>query len=60
MPRLVQPQAKRYRGRIREGVEKGYGVLRDGKEQKGPNFAGNMIVIKWRSEERRVGKECRL
>jgi hypothetical protein len=32
---------------IRDGVEKGWGVFRDGKEQAGPNFAGNMIVIQW-------------
>jgi hypothetical protein len=28
-------------------VTKGHGVVRDGKEQKGPNFAGNLIVIQW-------------
>src|SRR5262245_40247171 len=32
---------------IRDGVQKGWGVRRDGKEQIGPNFAGNMIVIQW-------------
>jgi hypothetical protein len=32
---------------IRDGVQKGWGVFRDGKEQPGPNFAGNMIVIQW-------------
>jgi hypothetical protein len=32
---------------IRDGVQKGWGVFRDGKEQIGPNFAGNMIVIQW-------------
>jgi hypothetical protein len=32
---------------IRDGVRKGWGVFRNGKEQTGPNFAGNMIVIQW-------------
>ena len=32
---------------IRDGVQKGWGVFRDGKEQIGPNFAGNLIVIQW-------------
>ena len=32
---------------IRDGVEKGWGVFRDGKEQSSPNFAGNLIVIQW-------------
>jgi len=32
---------------IRDGVQKGWDVFRDGKEQIGPNFAGNMIVIQW-------------
>ena len=36
-----------YRTRIREGVTKGSGVLRDGKEQPGPNFAGHYFVIQW-------------
>jgi hypothetical protein len=28
-------------------VAKGIGVLRDGKEQPGPNFAGHYIVVTW-------------
>jgi len=32
---------------IRDGVQKGWYVFRDGKEQPGPNFAGNMIAILW-------------
>ena len=36
-----------YRTRIREGVTKGWGVFRDGKEQPGPNFAGHYFVIQW-------------
>jgi hypothetical protein len=28
-------------------VNEGYGVFRDGKEQKGPNFAGSLIVVQW-------------
>jgi len=36
-----------YRTRIREGVTKGWGVFRDGKEQAGPNFAGHYSVIQW-------------
>jgi hypothetical protein len=32
---------------IRDGVEKGWYVFRDGKEQAGPNFGGNLIVIQW-------------
>jgi hypothetical protein len=46
-PRLVEPAQKMYRTRITEGVAKGWGVERDGKEQKGPNFAGDVIVIQW-------------
>jgi hypothetical protein len=36
-----------YRTRIRQGVAKGWGVIRDGKEQPGANFAGHYIVIEW-------------
>lgn len=46
-PRLVTPDARRYSTEIREGVENGYGVLRDSEHQKGPNFAGDLIVIQW-------------
>jgi len=48
-PRIVTPMEQRYRTKIRDGVEKGWGVLRDGKEQNhpGPNFAGSMIVVEW-------------
>ena len=48
-PNIVTPVQHRYRTRIREGVEKGWGVDRGGLEQSkpGPNFAGDMIVIKW-------------
>jgi len=46
-PKLVTPPEQNYGNQIRDGVEKGYGVFRDGKEQKGPNFAGNLIVIQW-------------
>src|SRR6185312_10210357 len=46
-PRLVTPLKQTYADRIRDGVEKGYGVFRDGKEKKGPNFAGDMIVVQW-------------
>ena len=46
-PKLITPQEQSYAEQIRDGVEHGFGVLRDGKEQKGPNFAGNLIVIRW-------------
>jgi hypothetical protein len=48
-PKIVTPAEREYRTRITQGVEKGWGVLRDGKEQNhpGPNFAGKMIVVKW-------------
>jgi hypothetical protein len=32
---------------IRDGVLNGWGVFRDHKEQRGPNFAGHLIVIQW-------------
>jgi hypothetical protein len=48
-PQIVTPLEHRYRTRIREGVEKGWGVFRDGKEQdtQGANFAGRYIIVRW-------------
>jgi hypothetical protein len=51
-PILTTPQQRHFRTRIREGVEKGWGVWINGgwgKEQNrpGPNFAGHYIVIIW-------------
>jgi hypothetical protein len=51
-PILVTPEQRMFRTRIREGVEKGWGVWINGewsKEQNkpGPNFAGHYIVIVW-------------
>jgi hypothetical protein len=46
-PKLVTPFQQRYADEIRDGIDKGFGVSRDGKEQTGPNFAGNLIVIQW-------------
>lgn len=46
-PKIVTAEQRMYRTRIREGVEKGWGVLRDGVERLGPNFAGDMIVVRW-------------
>jgi hypothetical protein len=46
-PILVTPEERMYRTRIREGVSKGWGTFRDGKEQTGPNFAGHYFVIQW-------------
>jgi hypothetical protein len=51
-PILTTPQQRYFRTRIREGVEKGWGVWSNGewgKEQNGPgpNFAGHYIVIIW-------------
>jgi hypothetical protein len=51
-PILVTPEQRRYRTLIREGVEKGWGVLTDGawgseQNKPGPNFAGHYIVITW-------------
>jgi hypothetical protein len=45
--KLATPLEQKYADQIRDGVEKGYGVFRDGKERKGPNFAGNLVVIQW-------------
>jgi hypothetical protein len=46
-PILATPQERLYRTRIREGVSKGAGVIREGIERPGPNFAGHYIVIEW-------------
>lgn len=46
-PVVIDPVHGRYRTRIRNGVEKGWGVYRDNTEAKGPNFAGHMISIRW-------------
>lgn len=46
-PQLVTPRERMYRTVIREGVKKGSGVIREGKEQPGPNFAGHYMVIQW-------------
>jgi hypothetical protein len=55
-PKLKNRYEQLYRTRIREGVEKGWGVHArgwgvygqgKGKERPGPNFAGRYIVITW-------------
>jgi len=49
-PILITPEQHRYRTRIRDGVEKGWGVwINGGQEQNrpGPNLAGHYIVIVW-------------
>jgi hypothetical protein len=46
-PLLVTPRERMYRTVIRQGVAKGIGVMRDGKEQAGPNFAGHYVVVLW-------------
>jgi hypothetical protein len=51
-PILLTPEQHRYRTRIREGVEKGWGVLIGGtggneQQRPGPNFAGQYAVISW-------------
>lgn len=51
-PNLDTRAARLYRTRIREGVEKGWGVYDDsvtgrGPERPGPNFAGHYIAIRW-------------
>jgi hypothetical protein len=51
-PILTTPMQRRFRTRIREGVEKGWGVWTDGawndnQKRPGPNFAGHLIVIAW-------------
>jgi len=46
-PLIETPLDRMYRTRIRQGVTKGWGTFRDGKEQAGPNFAGHYFVIQW-------------
>jgi hypothetical protein len=46
-PQIVTPEERYYRTVIRQGVSKGWGVFRDGKEQPGPNFAGHYIGVEW-------------
>jgi len=47
-PKIVTPAERLYRTRIREGVQKGWGVVHDGKEGLvGPNFAGHYVIIQW-------------
>jgi hypothetical protein len=46
-PKITDPVHWKYRTRIRDGVEKGWGVFREGMEAKGPNFAGHMIAVRW-------------
>lgn len=46
-PIFASPEDRMYRTRIRQGVEKGWGVIREGKERPGVNFAGRFIVIEW-------------
>lgn len=55
-PKLDSPAARLYRTRIRDGVEKGWGVHDggwgvhgegQGSERPGPNFAGHYVVIRW-------------
>ena len=49
LPKIGRPSQRRYQTRIREGVEKGWGVYCDGvaQDRPGPNFAGDIIVIQW-------------
>ena len=47
LPKLVRPMERKYSQEITDGVQNGYGVFREGKEQKGANFAGSLIVIQW-------------
>jgi hypothetical protein len=47
-PILDTHEKRLYRTRIREGVAKGLGVSRDGKEdQPGANFAGHYVIVEW-------------
>lgn len=46
-PRIETPSQRMYRTVIRQGIARGWGVFRDGKEQAGPNFAGHFIVVQW-------------
>ena len=49
LPNLIEPWAKQYRTRIREGVSKDYGAFRGSEyvNSKGPNFAGHYFVVNW-------------
>jgi hypothetical protein len=46
-PKITDPVHRKYRTRIRDGVEKGWGAFREGVETIGPNFAGHMIAVRW-------------
>jgi hypothetical protein len=46
-PQLTTPAERLFRTRIRDGVTKGLGVMREGREQPGSNFAEHYIVIEW-------------
>lgn len=48
-PKLIEPWAKMYRTRIRDGVAKPEGAFRgsDFVASKGPNFAGHYFVLNW-------------
>jgi hypothetical protein len=46
-PNIIDPIHRKYRTRIRDGVEKGWGAFREGVETIGPNFAGHMIAVRW-------------
>jgi len=51
-PIFETPEQRHYRTRIREGVEKGWGVAINGEwgteqNRPGPNFAGHYVVIAW-------------
>jgi hypothetical protein len=46
-PKITDPIHRKYRTRIRDGVEKGWGAFREGVEARGPNFAGHMIAVRW-------------
>ncbi len=47
IPKLRTPLEQSYADEIKAGVEYGYVVVRDGKKERGPNFAGDQIVIHW-------------
>ena len=47
VPKLLTRLEQGYTDQIRDGIDEGYGVFRDGREQKGVNFAGHLIVIQW-------------
>ena len=46
-PVLDSAPKRLFRTRIRRGLKTGKGVMRDGKEQPGPNFAGHYIIVEW-------------